>query len=59
MELIRWWKNKHALIIALTLIIIVVECAICGLVIPFPYNLIVIFILCIIYGIAIRKLKAK
>lgn len=55
MEVIKWWKNKHFCLIVLTLVLTVVIGGICGYFIPFPYNLVIILILCVVCGIIVRN----
>lgn len=54
MELIKWWKNKNALILIIVSVLIVILSALAVIFIPKPYNWIVLVILVIIGRIVIK-----
>lgn len=54
MELIKWWKNKNAVILITVGVLAVVLSALATIFIPEPYNWIVLGILIVSGGITMR-----
>jgi uncharacterized membrane protein len=54
MELIKWWKNKNAVILITVGVLAVVLSALATIFIPEPYNWIVLGVLIVSGGITIR-----
>lgn len=54
MKLIKWWKNKNAVILITVSVLAVVLSALATIFIPEPYNWIVLGVLIVSGGITIR-----
>ena len=54
MELVKWWKNKNAVILITVGVLAVVLSALATIFIPEPYNWIVLGVLIVSGGITIR-----
>lgn len=54
MELIKWWKNKNAVILITVGVLAVVLSALATIFIPEPYNWVVLGVLIVSGGITIR-----
>lgn len=54
MELIKWWKNKNAVILITVGVLAVVLSALATIFIPEPYNWIVLGVLIVSGGITMR-----
>lgn len=59
MGLVKWWKSKFAwTIIGITLLVMILG-LISVLFIPEPFNIITVILLCVPYGLVMRKLISK
>lgn len=54
MELIKWWKNKNAVILTVVGVLTVVLSALATIFIPEPYNWIILGILIVAGGVTMR-----
>lgn len=59
MELIKWWKNKNAVILVIVIVLLVVLSALATIFIPEPYNWIVLGVLIVSGVIAMRIYLVK
>ena len=59
MEWIKWWKNKDFCIILASCLLTIVISAIIAQFVAFPYNLIIILVLCAINGFIVRKFGTR